>query len=111
MALSFTPSDRQLLGTKRVVTGTVTFDASYVTGGMPFTASNVGLTAITDVTIHDAAATTPSAYFVIWNKSTTAPTLQAYQGDNPNAAQAPALQVPNATNLATLSARYEIWGY
>ena len=106
MALTFSIDDTQLVGNKRQKSGTVTFDSSYATGGETFTAADVGLSAITDVDVADA-----SGYNVFWNRSTTAPTLQVFQGDNTNAAAAPGIQVPNATNLSTLVARIRVTGY
>lgn len=106
MALTFTLDDRQLVGNKRQVAGTVTFDSSYATGGETFTAADLGLSSITDVSIEDA-----SGYNIFWNRSTTAPTLQVFQGDNTNVAAAPGIQVPNATNLSTLTTRIKVTGY
>jgi len=112
MASTFTPaqpiaSSRRMSGNQRQVIGTITFDASYPTGGLAITPGQFGLTAITDVKV--AGGT--SGYHVFWNRSTTAPTLQVFQGDNANVAAAPGIQVPNATNLSTLVVDIEVMGY
>ena len=107
MALTYTLDDRQLIGTKRCVRGSVTFDSSYVTGGEPFTAADFGLTAITDV----EAQTSTTGYVIMWDRSTTAPKLMAFYGDNNNAADGPLIEVPNTTNLSTVVARVAVYGY
>ncbi len=100
----------EFVGTKRVVSGTLTFDNSYPTGGLSFAPGQVGLTTLLDLHVEAGVAGT-TGYVAAWNRSTTAPTVLVFQGDNPNAAQAPLSQVPNATNLSTLTARFTATGY
>lgn len=109
MPLTFNLQAPVVNGNVRVVRGTATFDNSYPTGGEPFTARDLGLTFIREV-LPGTGRVGTTAYAVAWNRSTTAPTLQAYQGDNPNAAAAPFVEVPNTTNLATLVVPFEAIG-
>lgn len=110
MPLTFNLQAPVVNGNVRVVRGTATFDSSYPTGGEPFTARDLGLTFLREVLPGTGRAGSGAAYAVAWNRSVTAPTLQAYQGDNPNAAAAPLLEVPNTTNLATLVVPFEAIG-
>ena len=110
MALTWTfdSQGRQLVGNQRQITGSVTFDSSYVTGGEPFTPADVGLTALLSFEVElDATA----GYVPVWNRSTTAPKLMAFYGDNNNAADGPLIEVPNATNIATSVCRFAAYGY
>lgn len=107
MALTFALDDRQLVGNKRQVSGTVTFDSSYVTGGEPFTAADLGLTAITNFEAQPSSV----GYVATWDRSTSAPKLIALYGDNNNAADGPLIEVPNATNIATSVHRFVATGY
>ena len=111
MALTWTfdsQGGNQLIGTQRVRKGTVTFDSSYATGGETFTPADLGLAFLTDLQVEvDATA----GYVPVWNRSTTAPKLMAFYGDNNNAADGPLIEVPNATNIATAAARFTAYGY
>lgn len=109
MALTWTlDSDgRQLIGKQRSVAGSVTFDSSYPTGGEAFTAADLGLTFLSSFEVEiDATA----GYVPVWNRSTTAPKLMAFYGDNNNAADGPLIEVPNTTNIATAVARFVAYG-
>lgn len=112
MALTVTMDKApQLVGTQKRVSGTITFDSSYVTGGEPLTLSSLGLYALTGFVGVNAASTATNQYIVGWDRSQTAPKLKVFQGDNTNAAAAPAIEVPNATNLSALVINYEATGY
>jgi hypothetical protein len=110
MPLTINAAPPELAGTERRVEGSMTFDNSYVTGGEPFTARDLGLTSLKRIQFGTGVAGT-TAYFVEWNRSVSAPTALAFQGDNANAAAGPATQVPNATNLSTLVVQFQAFGY
>jgi hypothetical protein len=110
MAITFTLDRPELIGTHREVTGLATFDSSYPTGGEPFTAANVGLATLDTVKFEVGNTTATNAFLVMWNRSTSAPTARVFQGDNTNAAAAPAIEVPNATNLSALAVRFTAIG-
>lgn len=103
MALTFSLDPLQIEGKRRVVTGTVTFDSSYPTGGETFTARDLGLDILEHVSLEP-----DSGYVVNWNRSATAPTILAYQQ---SAATGALTQVPNATNLATVVCELRAVGY
>lgn len=71
----------------------IDFDSSYPTGGEAVTPDNVGLTRI------DHAIIAPRLGFVFSFDLATSK-IKAFQGDNTNAAAAPLIEVPNATNMA-----------
>lgn len=92
-------------GPLKIVTGTFDFDTSYPTGGEDITG------------IFNKFASTLGCEFFPRNGYTfttdyTNKKVLAYQGDNTNAAAAPGVQVPNTTNLSTLTGvRFIAWGY
>lgn len=103
MPLAFSLDPLQINGKRRQVTGTVTFDNSYVTGGEPFTARDFGLDLIEHVSVEAR-----NGYVISWNSSASAPTLLAHQQ---SAATGALTQVPNATDLSTLSVDIMVIGY
>jgi hypothetical protein len=111
MALTVTTNKPVLSGAYRQVSGTITFDSSYATGGKALPLSALGMYALTEFEAQNASSTATNAYVVTWNRSSTAPTLKVFQGDNANAAAAPLIEVPNATNLATLVCTFTATGY
>lgn len=111
MALTYTANPPQLVGTRRTVTGTITFDSSYATGGEAFSPQAIGLSQLTDLVVSPGRDTNTSAMVPVWNRSTSAPTVLAMYGDNNNAADGALIEVPNATNLATLVCAYTATGY
>ncbi len=96
MSLIYTVNSTERVGRQKVVTGTVQFDSSYPTGGEPFSFTSVGLASLES--LHVAGA---GGYVLVWNNSTSSPSIIAYQGDNDNAADAPGNEVPGTTNLAS----------
>lgn len=79
--------------------------ASYTTGGdtglqAAYQALGVAQSGRTIVTV---AAVDAKGYQVGWDSALGK--LKLYQGDNTNAASAPALQVPNATDMSAVSFR------
>jgi hypothetical protein len=105
MALTFTIQNTVLNGNRRETYGTVTFDASYPTGGEAFTARDAGLDNLEQFT---AAA---AGYQLTWNRSASAPKLLAYYGDNNNASDGPLIDVPNTTDLSTVVGTFRAVGW
>jgi hypothetical protein len=105
MALTYSTTNIDVIGSRRQVTGSITFDSSYLTGGEVLTPSLIGLYQIEHMEVDPAQGYVPR-----WNRSQTAPTIQVFQGDNANAAAAPGIEVPNATNLATLVVGFRATG-
>jgi hypothetical protein len=101
----------RLLGNRKVVTGTVTFDSSYPTGGESITLIQLGLSALQNLDVTNEYGSSTTAYMVTWNKSATAPKLFAYMGDNNNASDGPFIEVANTTDLSALVCRFEATGW
>jgi len=98
----------RLLGNRRVVTGQVTFDSSYPTGGESLPLTALGLTTVQNIDITNSAASTTTSYQVAWDKSATAPLLKVFGGAASGVALA---EVTNATNLSALVVRFEATGW
>ncbi len=111
MALTYTADPPQLVGNKRVVRGTVTFDSSYLTAGEAFTPGNVGLTALELLIVSPALGSATPAYVPVWNRSVSSPTIRLFEGDNNNAADAPLIEVTSTTNVSAVVVDYEAYGY
>lgn len=97
MALTVTPKSNFVIGDRRAVIADVDFDSSYPTGGEPLTAVNLGFTSRADLVIAEPAA----GYTFEFDHTNSK--LIARQGDNANAAAAPSVQVPDTTNLSTVT--------
>lgn len=102
MSLVYTTVATNRFGNAKQVTGTATFDSSYPTGGEPFDVAAVGLYSLQTLEVEAGLG----GYLTVWNKSVSAPKILAYQGDNTNAAAAPGIEVPNTTNLATVTVTF-----
>lgn len=85
------------LGSLRAVVASVAFDNSYPTGGESIAASKFGLGKIEFL-----IAQSTGGYIFAWDNANSK--LLAYYGDNNNAADGPLIEVPNATDLAALTA-------
>lgn len=107
MALTFTRDTYELAGNKRRVTGTVTFDSSYATGGEAFNVSDIGLTYLYDLRVAPDGTNATSTNVLSWNKSSSAPTIKAFWSA---AAGSSLSEITAATNLSTMTARYEAIG-
>lgn len=104
MALAFTKTRSDVVGTKRVVYGTLAFDSSYPTGGesitLAGTTGTTGLRRVDSVTVKFN-----SGYLFTYTPTdSVSGKVLAYQGDNTNAAAAPLIQVANTTDLSALTA-------
>jgi hypothetical protein len=76
---------------------TIAFDSSYPTGGEPLTKGDLGFSAAPTVVEIE-----PKSGYVFEYDFTNEKIL-AYYGDNNNASDGPLIEVPNATNLATIT--------
>lgn len=106
MALTVSaPAQRaDVFGRHRVQFATVTFDSSYATGGEALDPHAFGLTEI----FYVLPVAVANGYLV--RPNATHSTLMVFQGDNTNAAAAPAVEVANATNLSTVKADVMVVG-
>jgi len=82
----------------------VTFDASYVTNGEPFTLAEVGLADV------DVAVVSPAAGFV-FEYDIANDKIKAFYGNYDGGADGPLVEVANAVNLSTVVTRALIFGY
>lgn len=96
MAITVTVTNTEPLGNSTVYFGTIALDNSYPTGGE---AVDLGSNERID---RLEVTGGKSGYQFSWDSANQK--LIVYQGDNTNAAAAPAVQVPNATDLSALSA-------
>lgn len=96
MALTIDNKQRWVAGTKRFCICTISFDSSYPTGGEDFTLADFGFKRRIDYG-HGFG----SGY--VCEADRTNLKILAYYGDNNNASDGPLIEVPNTTNLSTLT--------
>lgn len=100
MALSAVVSSKNReagqFGPKTIIRGTMAFDASYPTNGEAFLKSQIGLATIDRLIIFPSAGYT-------FEYDSAAVKVKVYWGDNNNAADAPAVEVANTTDLSALT--------
>ena len=109
MALTLTPLlNQDVWGAYKARYCTATFDNSYPTGGLDVVspAKGVGIQNVRGVLVFDGCAST--GHLVRYDEVNKK--LMAWQGDNANAAAAPAVQVTNGTNLATAAVKVLVIG-
>lgn len=110
MALTLTPLlNQEPFGAHKSRLCTAQFDNSYPTGGLDVTAearNKCGIGNVLAVAVLDGCAST--GHLIRYDEA--AKKLMAWQGDNPNAAAAPAVQVPNATNISTATVKVIVIG-
>lgn len=106
MALTYSADRQEVVGSQRVIRGTITFDASYPTGGESFTPASVGLTQLNRLNVFPSGPYVPA-----WNRSTSAPLVLVYMGDNNNASDGPLIQVADTTDLSAVVVPFEAVGY
>jgi hypothetical protein len=111
MALTYSVNPPQLVGAERVVTGTITFDNSYLTAGETFSPTAVGLTSLKNLEVGAGLGSSTTAYVPVWNRSVSAPKVQAFWGDNNNAADAALIEVTSTTDLSALVCGFRATGY
>lgn len=95
VSISFGPD---VPGNRKEVFGTITFDSSYVTGGEPFVPAEFGLSRLDWLQVAGA-----TGYLAVWDGSVTAPKILLYRQ---TAATGALVEVPNTTNVSTVTARF-----
>lgn len=101
MAATVVVNSKWVAGDRKEVQATVTFDASYPTGGLAVTLAQLGFrNRVTGIIAGGARDGSGNRYDIDWNGSATAPKLIA---SRTNAINGPQQEVPNATNLSTFS--------
>lgn len=86
----------------------VTFDASYPTGGLPVTLAQLRLNnSVTHIGHGIARDGSGNAYHVQWNGSVRSPKLIV---SRTNAINGPLQEVPNATDLSAFTSRHIVIG-
>ena len=89
-------------GNRKMTSGSITFDSSYVTGGEAVTIGDLGFTRLDFMCVSSG-----QGYVAIWDGSTTAPKLLLYRQ---TAATGALVEVPNATDVSTISVRVLAFG-
>lgn len=105
MALTIDVTRRERIGRSFRVEFTCTFDSSYPTGGEPLVARDLGVTAIRSVKERGDGA--PSGYSYGYDRANEKLIVHRYDYDN--TADGPTVQVADATNLASVTAKLEAW--
>ena len=86
-----------ILGAKqRISVSTITGDSSYATDGEAITANQLGLTRITAL-----VPVANSGYVPVWDQANSK--LKVFYGDNNNASDGPLIEIPNATDISTVT--------
>ena len=98
MAMAVTPTDNQVVGARRTVSGTIAMDNSYPTGGLAFPMASIGAKSLINLELDPNLGR-----LFAWDRSKTAPKVLAYQDVTP-AATAALPEVVNATNLTAHTA-------
>ena len=106
MAVTVTIIESYVIGDRQEVIADVLFDSSYPLGGEAVTAANFGFDLeIKHIVCGVARSPLATDLAVVLDFDRTAKTLIAFWGDNANAAAAPLIEVPAATNLSAYTAR------
>lgn len=98
-AISFGP---EVPGNRKQSVGTITFDSSYPTGGEAFVPAEFGLDRLDFLFVSGA-----NGYVAAWDGSASAPKVLLYRQ---TAATGALAEVPNATNVATVTCRFHAIG-
>ena len=117
MALTVTTSEQGIMGNKRTVLGSITFDASYPTGGESFDKANIGLVQLDRLMVDPTGG-----YLFEWDAtnakikvrqataahSHTENTAAAYTQNASTAASTAAVagEVANATDLSAVTTTF-----
>lgn len=111
MALAVSNTKSQIDGTGRLVTGQVTFDSSYLTGGELFPPSLLGMYAFSSVLVEPGGLDATHAFLTQWNGLQGAlSTIKVFWGDNANGASAQFIEVTSTTNLGALVCQFAARG-
>lgn len=89
-------------GSRKESFGTVSFDSSYPTGGEAFTPADFGLSRLDFLYVSGA-----NGYVSTWDGSTSAPKILLYRQ---TAATGALAEVPNTTNVSTVTCRFRAIG-
>lgn len=92
-------TDRISIGDRWAKLSSVAFDNSYPTGGEPLTFADLGFQDAPDFVIVVGGHKGYTFDYDATNQK-----MLVYWGDNNNAADGPAVEVPNTTDISTLSA-------
>ena len=111
MAVTVTANYPEYRGRRKLVTGTITFDSSYPTGGEAVTVAQLGLTLLENLQVQPGLGSTTTAYVPAWDRSKTSPKVQAFMGDNNNASDGPLIEVANTTDLSALIVGFTATGW
>lgn len=84
--------------------GTLTLDSSYPTGGYAVAKGDFQLS----VSLHDVDVSLGGGYVFDFDRANSK--LRVWYGDNNNASDGPLIEVPNGTNLASVTARFRAYG-
>lgn len=90
-------------GNRKIVTASVTFDSSYVTGGEPLVLGALGLTRVDFVSVSNSS----TGYVGAWNGSLTAPKILAFRQ---TAATSALIEVPSTTDLSATTFQVLVFG-
>jgi len=105
MALTIAFDKSSRVDRESIRVGTIAFDSSYPTNGEALAASDLNLRGIAFLLVSPK-----SGYVFEYDYSGNK--LKAYYGDNNNAADGPLIEVPNTTDLSTLTgAKFIAIGY
>lgn len=106
MALSYTTTRTNYVGDQKIIYGTVTFDASYPTGGEAFDETQIGLHRLDHLNLNQGE----DGFVFHWDKA--AETIVAF-GQEPTNAGAGVLglsQVAATTDLSAVAVEYQAFG-
>lgn len=85
----------------------LTAGANYTTGGEPFDVAQIPGCTGTLYGVDIVGGAGGNGYLPVWDS--TNKKLMVFQGDNANAAAAPAIQVPGNTNLSAVTVRVKAY--
>lgn len=111
MAVTVTVLDRDVTGSKRLVTADVVFDSSYAIGGEPVTPADFGLEQISALAPGVAVDpdTTDNAFLAAFDAANSKILLFTHGTDA--AANAPLKELSDTTSAAAYTARVVVTGY
>lgn len=89
-------------GNRKMVSGVITLDSSYVTGGEPVTLAQLGLSRLDFLCL-----TAGIGYLPTWDGSTTAPKVLVYRQ---TAATGAFAEVPATTDMSATTVRFLAYG-
>lgn len=99
VAISFGP---EVPGSRKEVFGVITFDSSYATGGEAVTLAQLGVNRLDWLQV-----TAGAGYLPVWDGSSTTPKVLLYRQ---TAATGALVEVPNTTDVSTVTVRFRATG-